>query len=258
MPQHIREEPADGGRASRAGSGWTDDIKGDDETWNIYPVTTGGKHRQRMIVSDPAIPADVLYTQDQESKITLEKFGAMIASEITDSVRLCRKKEETEQEIIWRKNTVTLYEINDEILNCVDEETGEIIDPEKLSRLQMESDDKVEGIALWIKNLLSEAAAIKTEKDKLGERQKACENKAKNLKEYLSGFLAGQKFKTPRVAISYRKSESVNVSDIGKIPEEYLKRKDPEPDKTAIKAAIKSGQIIDGAEIVVNQNIQIK
>lgn len=152
----------------------------------------------------------------------------------------------------------TLYEINEEILNCVDTETGEIIDPEKLSQLQMDFDDKVEGIALWIKDLLSDAAAIKAEKDKLNERQKVCENKAKNLKEYLSGFLAGKKFKTPRVAISYRKSESVNVSDIGKIPEEYLKYKDPEPDKTAIKAAIKSGQIIDGAEIVVNQNIQIK
>lgn len=226
--------------------------------WNTYPVMMHGKLLRRTIALDPAIPADVLYTQDQESKITLEKFGAMIASEITDSVRLCRKKEEKEQEIIWRKNTVTLYEINEEILNCVDTETGEIIDPEKLSQLQMDFDDKVEGIALWIKDLLSDAAAIKAEKDKLNERQKVCENKAKNLKEYLSGFLAGQKFKTPRVAISYRKSESVNVSDIWKIPDDYLKYKDPEPDKTAIKAAIKSGQIIDGAEIVVNQNIQIK
>ena len=48
------------------------------------------------------------------------------------------------------------------------------------------------------------------------------------------------------------------MSDIGKIPEEYLKHKDPEPDKTAIKAAIKMGKIIDGAEIVANQNIQIR
>lgn len=152
----------------------------------------------------------------------------------------------------------TLYEINEEILNCVDTETGEIIDAEKLSQLQMDFEDKVEGIALWIKNLLSDAAAIKAEKDKLNERQKVCENKAKNLKEYLSGFLAGQKFKTPRVAISYRKSESVNVLDIGKIPDEYLKYKDPEPDKTAIKSAIKYGQTIDGVELVVNHNMQIK
>lgn len=152
----------------------------------------------------------------------------------------------------------TLYEINEEILNCVDTETGEIIDPEKLSQLQMDFDDKVEGIALWIKDLLSDAAAIKAEKDKLNERQKICENKAKNLKEYLSGFLAGQKFKTPRVAISYRKSESVNVSDIWKIPDDYLKYKDPEPDKTKIKSALKAGVSIPGVELIENRNIQIK
>lgn len=152
----------------------------------------------------------------------------------------------------------TLYEINEEILNCVDTETGEIIDPEKLSQLQMDFDDKVEGIALWIKDLLSDAAAIKAEKDKLNERQKVCENKAKNLKEYLSGFLAGQKFKTPRVAISYRKSESVNVSDIWKIPDDYLKYKDPEPDKTKIKSALKAGVSIPGVELIENRNIQIK
>lgn len=152
----------------------------------------------------------------------------------------------------------TLYEINEEILNCVDTETGEIIDPEKLSQLQMDFDDKVEGIALWIKDLLSDAAAIKAEKDKLNERQKVCENKAKNLKEYLSGFLAGQKFKTPRVAISYRKSESVNVSDIWKIPDDYLKNKDPEPDKTKIKSALKAGVSIPGVELIENRNIQIK
>ena len=152
----------------------------------------------------------------------------------------------------------TLYEINEEILNCVDTETGEIIDPEKLSQLQMDFDDKVEGIALWIKDLLSDAAAIKAEKDKLNERQKVCENKAKNLKEYLSGFLAGQKFKTPRVARSYRKSESVNVSDIWKIPDDYLKNKDPEPDKTKIKSALKAGVSIPGVELIENRNIQIK
>ena len=152
----------------------------------------------------------------------------------------------------------TLYEINEEILNCVDTETGEIIDPEKLSQLQMDFDDKVEGIALWIKDLLSDAAAIKAEKDKLNERQKVCENKAKNLKEYLSGFLAGQKFKTPRVAISYHKSESVNVSDIWKIPDDYLKYKDPEPDKIKIKSALKAGVSIPGVELIENRNIQIK
>ena len=50
-----------------------------------------------------------------------------------------------------------LYQINEQILGCVDMETGEIVDMDKLQELQLEFDQKVEGIACWIKNLLSEA-----------------------------------------------------------------------------------------------------
>ena len=53
-----------------------------------------------------------------------------------------------------------LYEINNQILACVDLDTGEIIDMDKLQELQMEFDQKVEGVACWIKNLLSEAKAL--------------------------------------------------------------------------------------------------
>ena len=41
----------------------------------------------------------------------------------------------------------TLYEINSAILDCVDLDTGEVIDEEKLTKLQLAFDDKVEGIA---------------------------------------------------------------------------------------------------------------
>lgn len=152
----------------------------------------------------------------------------------------------------------TLYEIDEEILDCVDQETGEIIDPEKLAQLQMDFDKKVEGIALWIKNLLSDAEAIKAEKNKLADRQRSCENKARNLKEYLSGYLCGEKFKTPRVSISYRKSESVEVQDISKLDEEYLKFVDPEVDKTKVKKALKDGIELSGVVLVQNNNIQIR
>ena len=54
-----------------------------------------------------------------------------------------------------------LYEINQAIMDCVDEETGEIVDIEKLNDLHMQFDDKVENIACFIKNLLSDAKAIK-------------------------------------------------------------------------------------------------
>ncbi len=152
----------------------------------------------------------------------------------------------------------TLYEIDEEILNCVDMETGEIIDVEKLGQLQLARDDKVEGIALWIKNLLSDADAIKSEEEKLAQRRKANENKAKNLKEYLSKFLNGQKFKTPKVSISYRKSESVEVTDLSKLDDDYLKFAEPTVDKTKVKKALKAGTVLQGVSLVENQNIQIR
>lgn len=152
----------------------------------------------------------------------------------------------------------SLYEINAAIENCVDMETGEILDIEMLESLQMAFDEKVENIALWIKNLNSEAEAIKKEKDSLSARQKACENKADDLKKYLSSFLNGQRFKTPRVSISYRKSESVDVSDISKLDPEFYKVVQPEADKTKIKNAIKSGMLLQGVALVEKQNIQIR
>ena len=60
-----------------------------------------------------------------------------------------------------------LYEIDQEILDCVDLETGEILDTEKLDALQMEREAKLEGVALWVKDLKAEAAAVKEEADKL-------------------------------------------------------------------------------------------
>lgn len=153
---------------------------------------------------------------------------------------------------------MNLYEINERILDCVDPETGEVIDIQMLEGLQMERDSKIENIALWIKNLLSDAEELDREKKKLADRQRISENKAKSLKEYLSRFVYGEKFKTPRVSISWRKSESVSVDDINSVPDKFLKYSDPAPDKTAIKKAIKSGEDVPGAHLIEGKNIQIK
>lgn len=46
-----------------------------------------------------------------------------------------------------------LYEIEQAIMDCIDEETGEIIDLERLNQLMMDKQKKIEGVALWVKNL---------------------------------------------------------------------------------------------------------
>ena len=153
---------------------------------------------------------------------------------------------------------MNLYEINSAIMDCVDMETGEIIDMEALENLQMERNQKIEGIGCWIKNLLADAKALKEEKDNLAARQKVAENKAASLKAYLSSYLNGEKFKTAKVSISYRKSDSVNIAEGAVIPEEYLKYSEPTPDKIGLKAALKAGEKIQGISLVTSNNIQIK
>lgn len=56
---------------------------------------------------------------------------------------------------------MNLYKIEEEILKCVDTETGEIINVEALNALKMQRDTKIENIALWIKNLLSDAEQLR-------------------------------------------------------------------------------------------------
>ena len=151
----------------------------------------------------------------------------------------------------------SLYEINQAIMNCMDMETGEILDVQQLDALQMQLEDKLEGIGCWIKNLEAEAAAYKAEKDAFAARQKAAENKADSLKNYLSGYLQGCPFETLRVKISFRKSESLEVSETAVVPMEYLKHT-VDIDKAELKKAVKAGLVLDGVQLIQKQNIQIK
>lgn len=151
-----------------------------------------------------------------------------------------------------------LYEINESLTALIDEETGEILDFEAFEALSLERETKLENIALWIKNLNADAAMYKAEKQAFEEKQKRAERKAESLKTYLSTFLNGEKFKTARVDCFFKKSESVNVIDMSRLPSEFLKYSEPTADKTAIKAAIKEGKEVAGAEILVKNNLQIK
>lgn len=158
---------------------------------------------------------------------------------------------------------MNLYEINAELLSCIDTETGEVIDIEKLDNLNLQMHDKIENIGCWIKNLLSNADQLDVEIKSLSDRKKSAKNKAESLKKYLSDFLNGNKFESAKVSISYRKSEAVEVADIEQIKlledrDCYLTYKEPEANKTAIKEAIKHGSIVPGCSLVEKQNIQIK
>ena len=168
----------------------------------------------------------------------------------------------------------TLYELDQgifEILEhgfnmaCVDMETGEIdmeAAQQYLEALQMERSEKVESIALFIKNLISDAAKIKEEEQNLKARREAKERKAERLKEYLKMSMLAQgdkKFETAKVALSFRTSKQVVVDDLEKLDKAYLKGNITyAADKKAIKEAIDSGVTVEGARIEENQNLQVK
>lgn len=151
-----------------------------------------------------------------------------------------------------------LYEIDEAIMECVDLETGEVIDTEQLDKLQMEREAKLENVACWIKELKAEAEALKAEKQRLADRQKVAENKMESLKKYLAYALDGQAFKTTRASVTFRKSQAVEIADIYKLDENYLRYKEPEADKTAIKEALEAGQTVAGATLVENTSVIIK
>lgn len=151
-----------------------------------------------------------------------------------------------------------LYEIDEAILGCIDTETGEILDADKLNALQIEREKKLENVALWIKNLTSDAEALKAEKQAFAERQKAAETKAESLKKWLTEALAGEKFKTTKVAVSFRKTKSVQVEDIWKLDDSFVKYAEPTANKAAIKKAIEAGQEVAGATLVENVSISVK
>ena len=161
----------------------------------------------------------------------------------------------------------SLYEIDQAILDCCDMETGEIIDPEKLTALQMERDRKLEGVALWVKDLNYEAQMVKEEADKLTARKKSLDNKIASLKAWLLWALDGEKLKTPRCNVYQTHSQKVVIDDEKALidmfmsspsGEKFLRMKDPEIDKNALKDSMKQGYEYEFAHLETTESVVIK
>ena len=137
---------------------------------------------------------------------------------------------------------------------AVDPETGEI-DPKRmglLEALHMERDKKIENIACLIKNLKADAQALKAEKDAFAKRQKQAENKAEALSNYLMSALNGEKFSSNRCSVSFRHTQKVALDEgvtIYDIDTHFVRMKEPELDKAAVKKAIEDGTHIAGVHM---------
>lgn len=152
-----------------------------------------------------------------------------------------------------------LYEIDEALVECFDPETGEIVDLDAYENLQGERDKKIEGIACIIKNRQALIDALKAEKKRMDERIATLENQNDNTKAFLDNVLDGHRFETEKAVCSYRKSTRVDITDISKIPDEYLNVKtEIAPMKTAIKQALKEDKEVPGCALIETNNLSIK
>lgn len=149
---------------------------------------------------------------------------------------------------------------------CIDQETGEIMDDivfdieEELAKLELDRNEKIENCACYYKGLLAEVTALKTEEQALAKRRKTAENKAQSLKEFIAHVTGGQKYKSPRVSISHRKTPSVIINDMEALIEfddSLVRYPDPEPRKAEIKKILKT-KYVPGCEIVYNTSTIIR
>jgi hypothetical protein len=169
---------------------------------------------------------------------------------------------------------VKLYEINSQIETLwqhADEAFDAEASPEhldQLERLLKQSEvtltEKAVAIACLIKGIEAEAEAIAEQELILRNRRKSLERQSEWLRAYLAGNLTpGEKIKDPRVVISWRKSQNVQLLvDVERLPQKFRREKlIVEADKLAIKDAFDAGTAdsLSGlAEVVTINTIQIK
>lgn len=168
----------------------------------------------------------------------------------------------------------SLYEINETRKSFLDQiASGEI--PEEaisdtLEALDGEFNDKADDTACYIKQLLSDAQAIKTEADNLTERAAAKKHKADRLMDYLYQQFKDRgkdKLETARNILKIRKNPpSVQIDDedafIGWAQSSketnLLTIHDPTVNKTAVKNALKAGEEIPHAQLVSGEKLTLK
>lgn len=148
------------------------------------------------------------------------------------------------------------------INECYDLETGEINEEHENQAKELKAEILEQGLETLCKirvNFKSEIDALKSEEKRLNDKRKILENKTERLERYIHDIfnLSGQdKVKAGTFTVSVRLSEAVKLVD--DFENKEFGTYEFKADKKAIKEALKSGLKIDGAEIVCNENLQVK
>jgi len=164
-------------------------------------------------------------------------------------------------------SNLNIYKIEKEYLELANQliESGGECSPElelQLTINQEQLEQKARGYGFVVKQMESDVSIIDAEIKRLGELKKARLKTIERLETTVSQAMQLyqiNRLETPTLKISFRKSESVEIDDESAISFAYLKEKITYTiDKAMIKEAIKKGEVVAGARLQINQNIQIK
>ena len=129
-----------------------------------------------------------------------------------------------------------------------------------LEMINVSIEEKLENTAKYMVNVEADIQGIKAEIDRLNKVKKSKESTIETLKnniQYSMQQKGIEKLEVGTFKAGYRKSESVEIINLDVIPADFTKI-EIKADKTAIQKALKAGEVVEGAEIKVNQNFYIK
>ena len=133
-----------------------------------------------------------------------------------------------------------------------------------LESLSGDLEAKGTSVAFVVRGMEAEAAAVKAWAKEASERAKLIEARAERLREYLSSNMQAcgiTKISGPGITLSFRASHAVVIDDAEQIPREYMRQAPPPPpapDKVALGAAMKLGEVIPGARMETRQTLQVR
>jgi len=167
--------------------------------------------------------------------------------------------------------SLKLYEIADEyraLLSMMDSSEEDEIDTDSfllaLDALQTDFSAKATNIACLIREITAESQAVTETAKALQSRSQRLDKRAALLRDYLHQqmqIIGLNHASDSRISVDLKKNPpSVRVDTPDHIPAEYCRviPERVEPDKTAIKTALKSGITIPGCALIQTTRLDIK
>ena len=164
---------------------------------------------------------------------------------------------------------ITLMDLTGDYLQMLDLLDDPELDPQTLKDtmegIEGAFEDKFDGYAAVLRQITGYVKTLEEEKKRLDDRIKVFQNNMSRMKEimlFAMNATGKTKFKTAQNSFWTQKTtESVviDAENVDSIPEEFLRFKAPEPDKTKIKEAIKAGVPMDGiAHLEQGETVRMK